>query len=75
MSGLKNYEGFIPDAIREENAIQLRMQEKLKESKHLSRYLEELEALRIRLESFDESSAVMIPVSVDMINHFMAIRR
>jgi hypothetical protein len=48
MSGLKNYEGFIPDATQEENAIQFGMQAKLKESKHLSRYLEELEALRIK---------------------------
>jgi hypothetical protein len=48
MSGLKNYEGFIPDATRKENSIQFRMQKKLKESKHLSRYLEELEALRIK---------------------------
>ncbi|HXP50717.1 MAG TPA: hypothetical protein VN922_12215, partial [Bacteroidia bacterium] len=48
MSRLKNYEGFIPDATGEENAIQIGMQEKLKESKHLSRYLEELKALRIK---------------------------
>jgi hypothetical protein len=51
MSKLKNYEGFIPDATREENAILCGMQEKIKESKRLSSYLEELEALRIKYNS------------------------
>jgi hypothetical protein len=51
MLNLKNYEGFMPDAAREENAMQHRMQEKLKESKRLSSYLEELEALRKKYDS------------------------
>jgi hypothetical protein len=51
MSQLKNYEGFVPDAAQKENAILCGMQEKLKESKRLSRYLEELETLRIKYNS------------------------
>ena len=54
MLNLKNYEGFIPDAAQEENAIQLRMQEKLKESKRLSSYLQELDALRKKYDSNSE---------------------
>jgi hypothetical protein len=51
MSKLKKFKGFIPDAALEENGIQCRMQEKLTESKRLSRYLEELETLRIKYSS------------------------
>lgn len=51
MSKLKNYEGFISDATGEENAILCGMQDKLKESNRLRRYLEELEALRIKYNS------------------------
>jgi hypothetical protein len=51
MSQLKNYEGFVPDAAQKENATLCGMQEKLKESKRLSRYLEELEALRVKYNS------------------------
>lgn len=54
MLNLKNYEGFIPDAAREENVIQHIMQEKIKESKRLSSYLEELEALRKKYGSNSE---------------------
>jgi hypothetical protein len=39
------------DATGEENAILCGMQEKLKESKRLSSYSEELEALRIKYNS------------------------
>jgi hypothetical protein len=42
------------DGSREENAILYRMQEKLKEFKHLRSYLEELEALRIKYDSHYE---------------------
>ncbi|MFZ0223193.1 MAG: hypothetical protein WAM42_16030 [Candidatus Nitrosopolaris sp.] len=51
MSKLKNYEGFISDATREENTILCGMQDKLKEPNRLRGYLEELEALLIRYNS------------------------
>ncbi|MGB8937547.1 MAG: hypothetical protein WCC17_20850 [Candidatus Nitrosopolaris sp.] len=51
MSKLKNYDGFISDVALEENAILCAMQDKLRESEHLRRYLEELEALRKKYNS------------------------
>lgn len=59
MLRLKNYEGFITGATQEENAIQCGMQEKIKESKHLSRYLEELEALRIKYKSILDDNSLL----------------
>jgi hypothetical protein len=59
MLRLKNYEGFITGARQEENAIQCGMQEKIKESKHLSRYLEELEALRIKYKSILDDNSLL----------------
>jgi hypothetical protein len=48
MSKLQSYEGFVEDVSEGENRMIDRMQDKLKESKHLMSYLQELYALRIK---------------------------